>query len=122
MIAYYNRHPVWSLVLFLIVAFFVWAIFAAWPLRSGRWTGRLALAALLLAAAKLALGLTAPRYGLEASYYTNERFFNEPESSTAAPGTPYTRLDQALDFGSDEFPLFFKARSAEATAAAFWPR
>jgi branched-chain amino acid transport system permease protein len=31
MIAYYNRHPVWSLVLFLIVAFFVWAIFAAWP-------------------------------------------------------------------------------------------
>ncbi|WPE23919.1 branched-chain amino acid ABC transporter permease [Shinella zoogloeoides] len=31
MIAYYNRHPVWSLVVFLVVAFFVWAIFAAWP-------------------------------------------------------------------------------------------
>ena len=31
MIAYYNRHPVWSLVVFLVAAFFVWAIFAAWP-------------------------------------------------------------------------------------------
>lgn len=31
MIAYYNRHPAWSLVIFLIVAVFVWAIFAAWP-------------------------------------------------------------------------------------------
>lgn len=31
MIAYYNRHPAWSLVIFLVVAVFVWAVFAAWP-------------------------------------------------------------------------------------------
>jgi hypothetical protein len=82
-------------------------VFAAWPLPGGRWHRWLALATLLLAAAKVGLALTAPRYGLEASYFANDRFHNVPESSTVAPGTPYTRLDQLLDFGSDEFPLFF---------------
>lgn len=31
MTVYYNRHPVWSFIIFLVVAIFVWAIFAAWP-------------------------------------------------------------------------------------------
>jgi 4-amino-4-deoxy-L-arabinose transferase-like glycosyltransferase len=85
-------------------------LYAAWPLAgrpARRWLLALPLLGLALAALKLGLALSAPRYGLEASYFANERFHNEPESSTAAPGLPYTRLDRALDFGGDEFPLFF---------------
>src|SRR5690348_6868996 len=31
MTKFYERHPLWSLVIFLVVAIFLWAIFAAWP-------------------------------------------------------------------------------------------
>lgn len=31
MSTFVQRHPVWSLVIFLVVAIFIWAIFAAWP-------------------------------------------------------------------------------------------
>ena len=82
-------------------------VFAAWPPSRARWVRPLTLAVLVLAGLKLALGLAAPRYGLEASYYSNDRFGNEPEGSTALRGVPYTRIDGRLDFGSDEFPLYF---------------
>ena len=82
-------------------------VFAAWPLPAGRWVAPIFLAALVLAAVKLALALSAPRYGLEASYYANDRFANDVEGSTVHRGAPYTRIDTLLEFGSDEFPLYF---------------
>lgn len=81
--------------------------FAAWPLERKPWCAKIWLAVFVLAGLKLLLALTAPRYGLEASYYDNERFGGTPERSTASPGTPFTRIDTQLDFGSDEFPLYF---------------
>lgn len=82
-------------------------VFAAWPLPRSRWTRPLLIAGLVLAGLKLGLALSAPRYGLEASYYANDKFGNEPEGSTLLPGVGYTRIDERLDFGSDEFPLYF---------------
>ncbi|PWE53235.1 ABC transporter ATP-binding protein [Metarhizobium album] len=29
--SFINRQPIWSLIIFIVLAFFVWAIFAAWP-------------------------------------------------------------------------------------------
>ena len=80
---------------------------AAWPLSANRWLRHLTIATLLLVGLKLTLALTAPRYGLQASYYANEGFDDAPERSTVTPGTPYSRLDTLLEFGGDEFPLFF---------------
>lgn len=83
------------------------AVFAAWPLPRSRWGRPILVAGLALAALKLGLALSAPRYGLEAAYYANDKFGNEPEGSTLLPGVGYTRIDERLDFGSDEFPLYF---------------
>jgi hypothetical protein len=82
-------------------------LYAAWPLRGSRWLQPIALVVLVLATAKLVLAITAPQYGLQASYYANERLRGEPERSSAFRGTPYTRLDNVLEFGGDEFPLYF---------------
>jgi Dolichyl-phosphate-mannose-protein mannosyltransferase/PA14 domain len=82
-------------------------VVAAWPLAPHRCLRGLTIATFLLVGLKLALALTAPRYGLQANYYANEGFDNAPERSTVAPGTGYTRLDTRLEFGGDEFPLFF---------------
>src|SRR6476661_2138649 len=48
-------------------------LFAAWPLQPSAWASRLGPVALALAGFKLVLALAAPRYGLEASYYANDR-------------------------------------------------
>jgi hypothetical protein len=82
-------------------------LFAAWPLPSRRGLGAIVSVALALALLKAFLALTAPRYGMEASYYTNDRFNGSAERSTVTPGAPYTRIDTLLDFGNDEFPLYF---------------
>src|SRR2546426_12371117 len=82
-------------------------LFAAWPLPDGNWWVRIALVALTLSVLKVSLALSAPRYGLEASYYANDQYRGLPESSTVAPRIPYTRVDRQLAFGTDDFPLFF---------------
>src|SRR5437763_6470325 len=82
-------------------------LYALWPPAGGGWLTRAGLAGLVLAGLKLLLALQAPRYGLEASYYANDRFAGVPETSTVAPGRPYTRIDPRLDFGADGFALFF---------------
>jgi hypothetical protein len=82
-------------------------LYGAWPPPGGRWLGRLSVVVLVLAAFKLALGLAAPQYGLRASYYFRDSFGGAPERSTMLPSAPYTRIDNTLDFGGDEFPLYF---------------
>ena len=86
------------------------ALFGCWPAPDSRST-RLARAALPLLAAltalKLLLGLLGPDYGLDAWYYANSRFQGPHERSTDFPGLAATRRDRALDFGGDEFPLYF---------------
>ncbi|MCB1451291.1 MAG: branched-chain amino acid ABC transporter permease [Nitratireductor sp.] len=37
---FFDRHPFWSLVIALLVAFFIWAIFAPWPPGMEAWAGR----------------------------------------------------------------------------------
>ena len=39
MAAFASRHPLWSLTIFVVVAAFVWAIFAAWPPGLQAWAG-----------------------------------------------------------------------------------
>src|SRR5712691_7819463 len=90
------------------------SLFAAWPLESLelgprrgaalKWT---MLSLLLVTGLKLALWAGAPRYGLDASYYANQFFNGVAESSTITRSSRSTRVDPALDFGTDEFPLYF---------------
>src|SRR5215210_4884130 len=97
----------WRPLALACVVLFGLGAYAAWPLPRSRWTRPIVVAGLVLATLKLAMFLGAPRYGLEASYYANEKFGNEPEGSTLLPGVGYTRIDERLEFGSDEFPLYF---------------
>ena len=39
MTSFVSRHPVWSLIIFVIVATFVWAVFAPWPQAMQDWAG-----------------------------------------------------------------------------------
>lgn len=82
-------------------------LFAAYPLPRTRWAAPLTVAIVGLGLLKLGLALVAPRYGFEASYFANDRLRGEVEGSILFIGAPYTRIDPWLDFGGDEFPLYF---------------
>ncbi|MBA2447724.1 MAG: hypothetical protein H0V51_06830, partial [Chloroflexi bacterium] len=64
-----------------------------------------ALGAMIVA--KVLLGLLAPAHGLPGWYYANGRFQGAPERSTEFPREAATRRDRELDFGGDEFPVYF---------------
>ena len=65
----------------------------------------LALGAMVIA--KALLSLSAPAHGLPGWYYANGRFQGAPERSTEFPREAATRRDRELDFGGDEFPVYF---------------
>ncbi|MFN0070710.1 MAG: glycosyltransferase family 39 protein [Chloroflexota bacterium] len=78
----------------------------------GRWIPhRAALTAALVLIAltilKLGIAAAAPEYGLKASYFDNSRFNGRPERSSEFRLPDATRLDRAIDFGGDEFPVYF---------------
>lgn len=56
---------------------------------------------------KLGLALLSPEHGLQASYFDNSRLQGRPERSTEFSLAGATRLDRQLDFGGDEFPVYF---------------
>ena len=62
---------------------------------------------LALTAVKLIIAAMSPEYGLQASYYENQRFTGRPEKSSEYRLPNATRFDRAIDFGGDEFPVYF---------------
>ncbi|MCC7368455.1 MAG: glycosyltransferase family 39 protein [Chloroflexi bacterium] len=65
----------------------------------------IAAAALVLLALKLLLWVSAPEYGLAASYYPRARLSGAPERSTQHPTAAYTRLERSP--GAEGFQLHF---------------
>ena len=86
------------------------SVFAFWPLASRLPTRALVVFTVLFAAfttVKVTLALVAPQYGLPGWYYANGRFQGAHERSSEFPRETATRRDRELDFGGDEFPVYF---------------
>ena len=95
------------------------AVFGLWPVgpaqpvhpappAAGRRVAWAILGTLVvLGGAKAVVGALALPHGLPAWYYANSRFAGEHEGSTDYPNAPWTRQDAVLDFGGDEFPVYF---------------
>jgi dolichyl-phosphate-mannose-protein mannosyltransferase/PA14 domain-containing protein len=86
------------------------AAFAFWPLNDRPGSrivrGGVGLLAAMLAV-KLLLAAAALPHGLPGWYYANGRFQGAHERSTEFPRESATRRDRELDFGGDEFPVYF---------------
>lgn len=60
-----------------------------------------------LCAIKLAAAIAAPPVGWMARYYANDRFAEPYRHSTEFPTLDATRIDRAIDFRDDGFPVYF---------------
>jgi hypothetical protein len=90
----------------LAAGVFAWFAFRDVPESPRTWTRVVALLACLLAV-KIGVAFLAPPVGWVGRYYPNDRFAGPARRSTDFVRLDATRIDRAIDFKDDYFPVYF---------------